>query len=151
MTRARGEVDQELEVISKYEQEPEFRDFVKNLLRCRSLASLDDNKEQSDERKDDLKVLDVKKRNDDIEVVDVKRRHQHVMRERRQGDERCGRGEDGGAARVSWVCLLMFLVATATQELAGNLFRNCWTFWPCLEYLNSLNIITRTNRLINIT
>ena len=74
MTRARGEVDQELEVISKYEQEPEFRDFVKNLLRCRSLASLDDNKEQSDERKDDLKVLDVKKRNDDIEVVDVKNR-----------------------------------------------------------------------------
>ena len=31
----------EKEVISKYEQEPEFRNFIKNLLRCRSLASLD--------------------------------------------------------------------------------------------------------------
>ena len=88
MVVVRGELDQELEVITKYEQEPEFRSFVKNLLRCRSLASLDSNERRTEE-------VEVPRRmNDDIERPDQKKRSlQNMMRERREVEERSGRGE----------------------------------------------------------
>ena len=89
MVVVRGELDQELEAITKYEQEPEFRSFVKNLLRCRSLASLDSNERRTEE-------VEVPRRmNDDIERPDQKKRSlQNMVRERREVEERSGRGED---------------------------------------------------------
>ena len=101
MTRARGEVDQELEVISKYEQEPEFRNFIKNLLRCRSLASLDINKDAKAE--EDEKTARQEKQNDDIERRPVGRGRAQERRRNHQAllsEERSGRGEDGDSSGV---------------------------------------------------
>merc|ERR1719411_1187270 len=92
----------EQEVISKYEQEPEFRNFIKNLLRCRSLASLDINKDAKAEEEE--KTARQEKQNDDIERRPVgrgraqerRRNHQAQLSQRgRTEEERSGRGEPG--------------------------------------------------------
>ena len=94
----------EQEVISKYEQEPEFRNFIKNLLRCRSLASLDDQK--GAEREEEEKTARPEKQNDDIKprVVgrgggggpgEKRRNHQARLSEGGRREERSGRGEPG--------------------------------------------------------
>ena len=89
----------EQEVISKYEQEPEFRNFIKNLLRCRSLASLDDKKEVKGEEEE--KTAQTEKKSDDIERRIVGRgRHQEKRRNHQAllSEERSGRGEPGDSA-----------------------------------------------------
>ena len=92
----------EQEVISKYEQEPEFRNFIKNLLRCRSLASLDINKDAKAEEEE--KTARQEKQNDDIERRPVgrgraqerRRNHQAQLSQRgRTEEEKSGRGEPG--------------------------------------------------------
>ena len=97
----------EQEVISKYEQEPEFRNFIKNLLRCRSLASLDENKEAK--RGEEEKTARTEKKSDDIErrVVGGGRAQD---RRRRTGlawltQETSGRGEPGDGGVSSSVVL----------------------------------------------
>ena len=104
---AKPEVEQE--VISKYEQEPEFRDFIKNLLRCRSLASLDDKKEAK--REEEEKTARTEKKTDDIEPrivgggrsLEKRRNHQALLSEGGRTEERSGRGEhrDGRLSQVS--------------------------------------------------
>merc|ERR1719220_2363458 len=97
--------EQKQEAISKYEEEPDFRNFVKNLLRCRSLASLDSTERvtgSSEEKNDDIKVVDNKKRYQpaaprgrrEPEGMDSNKKHQQAMvRERRETEERSGRGD----------------------------------------------------------
>ena len=91
----------EQEVISKYEQEPEFRNFIKNLLRCRSLASLDVNKDAK--REEEEKTARLEKKNDDIERRIVGRGRPQERRrnlQARLSEERSGRGEDGTRSGV---------------------------------------------------
>ena len=103
---AQPEVEQE--VISKYEQEPEFRNFIKNLLRCRSLASLDDKKEAK--REEEEKTARTEKKTDDIEprivgrgrTLEKRRNHQALLSEGGRPEERSGRG-DHADTRLSQV------------------------------------------------
>ena len=106
--------EQKQEAISKYEEEPDFRNFVKNLLRCRSLASLDNNEKvtgSSEEKNDDIKVVDNKKRYQqptsrgrrETEVMDNNKKYQQAMsRERRETEERSGRGDLSYRVRLSF-------------------------------------------------
>ena len=88
----------EQEVISKYEQEPEFRNFIKNLLRCRSLASLDDQKggerEEEEKKNDDIKPR-VVGRGGGGGQGEKRRNHQARLSEGGRREERSGRGEPG--------------------------------------------------------
>ena len=113
----------EQEVISKYEQEPEFRDFIKNLLRCRSLASLDDKKEAK--REEEEKTARTEKKSDDIEPrivgggrsLEKRRNHQALLSEGGRTEERSGRGEhrDGRLSQVSQAS-----VTTSSLDLQLN-------------------------------
>ena len=94
----------EQEVISKYEQEPEFRNFIKNLLRCRSLASLDV-KEEAKKEEEEKVARTEKKMTDDIErrVVgkslgrpgEGRRNYRAMLSEGGRAEERSGRGDHG--------------------------------------------------------
>ena len=113
----------EQEVISKYEQEPEFRNFIKNLLRCRSLASLDDNKEVKREEEEE-KTARTEKKSDDIErrivgrgrYQEKRRNHQALLSEGGRTEERSGRGEPGDSA-VSHNLPIKFLPAAVNLEI----------------------------------
>ena len=96
------EVHEEKDYFAKFEQEPEFRKFVRKLSRCRSIASLDFTKAAEDAAIEDEKG----KAEDNIKAkVDYKqtsrhRQHQNKVVESYKHGDLSGRGENHSKVRT---------------------------------------------------
>jgi len=92
------DVEEEKDYFAKFEQEPEFRNFVRKLSRCRSIASLGTNNVVAGDNIDDEKGKDNIKTKDYKQSNTKQRRHQNQVLENYSNtdhfDNRTGRGDN---------------------------------------------------------